>query len=463
MADPWGRAAGVPRRRVLIVSYAFPPVGGAGVQRATKFVKYLPHVGWTPTVLVAANPSVPVLDHSLAADVPADTLVCRARTFEPSYGYKQAGPAPIRASPLGDTITRLTRVARSTAAAILQPDPAILWAPAAIVEGRRLLADVLHSAILVSGPPFSSFLIGRALQRASGLPLVLDYRDEWELNHRFLENRRVGPIAAPLQRAMQRRVVRAASALIATTTRSQAALERVRDEAGSRAFVTCIHNGFDPDDFAADSDLGTRPDRSRVRLVYAGTLWNLTSVEPLVKAIRLVSERAPAAASRLEVVFAGRRTPEQQSWLHTLTGTPVRIVELPYLDHETVLGLVRSADALCALLTDTPDAARVLPGKVFEYMACDKPILAIAPHGELWDLLERYPHAHRFVPSAIADIARYLEGQTMSGPPQLQDRPVVWDKTIFDRRYQARQLANVLDAVADAANPAARPAVARYA
>jgi hypothetical protein len=149
--------------------------------------------------------------------------------------------------------------------------------------------------------------------------------------------------------------------------------------------------------------------------------------------------------------------------LRTLTGTPVRIVELPYVDHETVLGLVRSADALCALLTDTPDAARVLPAKIFEYMASDKPILAIAPHGELWDVLEHYPHAHRFVPSAIDDIARCLEALAVSRPSQLQEHRVMWDATIFDRRHQASQLANVLDVVAGAGTAAARRAIARSA
>src|SRR5947199_8696754 len=87
------------RQRVLVVAYAFPPVGGAGVQRVTKFVKYLPEHGWTPSVLTVANPSVPAHDASLVADVPAHTVVCRARTWEPSYSLKtlvSAGPQPGR-------------------------------------------------------------------------------------------------------------------------------------------------------------------------------------------------------------------------------------------------------------------------------------------------------------------------------------------------------------------------------
>src|SRR5688500_4867175 len=82
-------SADVQSKRVLLISYAFPPVGGAGVQRATKFTKYLGQFGWQPTVLTVANPSVPVLDRSLEADLPSDVPVVRARSWEPGYGVKR--------------------------------------------------------------------------------------------------------------------------------------------------------------------------------------------------------------------------------------------------------------------------------------------------------------------------------------------------------------------------------------
>lgn len=438
-------------KRVLFVSYVFPPVGGAGVQRISKFVKYLPQWGWSPSVLVPSNPSVPVFDRSLVSDLPAGTIVRRARTLEPSYKFKTGASAEnvregSRVAVMFDTFRR---VIRRAAAALLQPDPAVLWAPAAVLEGRRLLLELPHSAIVATGPPFSCFLIGRALQRISGLPLVLDYRDEWDLSHRFLENRGSGVLATRLQHVMQRRVMRAANVVIATTTRSVAALEQVRNEVGSRAPVLCIRNGFDPDDFVDVAGASVREDRSRYRVVYAGTLWNLTSVEPLVRAIKLLADREPGLAERLEVVFAGRCTRDQEALLRTLTGTPIRLVEYPYMDHDSVLELVRSADLLCALLTDAADAERVLPAKIFEYMASGRPVLAIAPRGELWEILDAYPHAHLFLPSDIAGIATFLQGQAASYRGELPERPLPWDGSPYDRRRQAGQLAEVLDALAD--------------
>src|SRR5262245_23349003 len=91
-----------PRRRVLVVTYTFPPVGGAGVQRVTKLVKYLGRHGWQPTVLTVANPSVPLYDRSLDQDVPPETEICRARSWEPGYALKaqiiNTGTAPAKKS-----------------------------------------------------------------------------------------------------------------------------------------------------------------------------------------------------------------------------------------------------------------------------------------------------------------------------------------------------------------------------
>ena len=160
---------GAGRRRVLLISYPFPPVGGAGVQRGTKFVKYLPRHGWDVSVLTVANPSVPVYDESLQADVPAGTVVRRARSWEPGYALKASVSAG-RGARTGSGLVRRLAVGsfRRLANALLQPDPQILWFPDAVAEGARLLRAVRHDAVLATGPPFSTFLIGAALARRGG-------------------------------------------------------------------------------------------------------------------------------------------------------------------------------------------------------------------------------------------------------------------------------------------------------
>jgi glycosyltransferase involved in cell wall biosynthesis len=245
---------------------------------------------------------------------------------------------------------------------------------------------------------------------------------------------------------MQKRVVRQARALVATTKSSARTLEAVRAAAGSSARVSWIYNGFDPADFAPPvAGRGTDP----YRLAYVGTLWGLTSAAPLVEAVCDLAQRDPALAANLELVFAGRRTGLQEQLLGRLNGLPCRVTEHPYLSHRAAIDLVRSADGLCVLLADLPGAGRVVPAKLFEYMAARRPILAVAPPGEQWDLLEDYPAAHRFVPRDVPGISSWLAQEIRrprtAAPASLQG----WDCTRYDRRHQAGQLAAILDCVTD--------------
>jgi glycosyltransferase involved in cell wall biosynthesis len=433
---------------VLFISYPFPPVGGAGVQRVTKFVKYLHHHGWLPSVLTVANPSVPALDESLLRDIPDHVTVRRARTWEPSYALKaavSAGSAQPQRQP-GAARRLVAGLVRRLSHWFLQPDVQVLWLPGAVREGRRLLREVPHAAIVASGPPFSTFLIGAALSRGSGLPLILDYRDEWDLSSTYWENQRHSPLVRRLQSRLQRRAVRSARALIATTQASAQTLERIRAAAASTARVTWIYNGFDPEDFPAEA-AAPREGREFYRLAYVGTLWDLTSVAPLVTAVQALARLEPELAARLELVFAGRRTSSQEQALQRLRGLPCRVVVYPYLDHRGALDLIRSADGLCVLLSDLPGAERVVPAKLFEAMAARRAIVAIGPRGEMWDLLRDYPTGHLFVPAdsdGIAsclgrEIRRWRDGE----PPHFPG----WDASRYDRRHQARQLADLLQAL----------------
>lgn len=391
------------KRRVLFVAYAFPPVGGGGVQRVVKFLKYLPRHGWEASVLTVANPSVPVLDHSLERDVPRETLVCRAPTLEPGYPVK----AVVSASPTPSSraVGGLRRVVRKLAAGLLQPDPQVLWLPAALGAGRNLLRDKPHDAIVASGPPFSSFLLAARLSAQARLPLVLDFRDEWDMSRDYEENRTRGPFARLAQSRLQRYAVRRARVLVATTRASAGALERVARQVGATSRVAHIYNGYDPEDFL---EWSPRPNGGgRYRLVYTGTLWTLTTVQPLVEAILTIARQNLESLQALELVFSGRRTPEQESLLARLNGLPCRVERHPYLDHAKALELMRFASGLLLLLADLPGASRVVPAKLFEYLAARRRILAIAPPGEVWDLLAPF-RARCVSPADVAGIARCL-------------------------------------------------------
>ena len=435
------------RKRLLLVTYTFPPVGGAGVQRVAKFVKYLPSTGWDVSVLTVSNPSVPLFDDSLARDIPADTLVRRARSWEPGYALKSSvsanGTHPKRRG--GFVKRALAGAARRIGTMLLQPDPQILWLPRAIAEGKRLLRQVRHDAILTSGPPFSAFMLGASLARYSRLPLVLDYRDEWTISNEYWENKRLNRLSRAIQEQMQRKVIRAASGLVATTRSSATSLDQFRRKAGGNARTTWIYNGFDPADFVDD---GVEPRESAgfFRLSYIGTLWNLTSAQPLLEAVQALSRESRAITAGLELVFAGRRTSQQDEIVRQFRELPCRVVEHPYLVHARAVGLMRGSEALLLLLSDLRGAGRVVPAKLFEYMATGRPILTIAPPGEAREILEGYPGGC-FSPGDVPGIATWLRNVIPSGRSNQIGVVERVNSGAYTRLNQTRQLAGFLENV----------------
>ncbi|MCA9007186.1 MAG: hypothetical protein KDA70_18070, partial [Planctomycetaceae bacterium] len=251
------------RKRLLLVSYHFPPVGGAGVQRPVKFVKYLRRYGWDVSVLMAANPSVPVFDNSLLVDIPEETNLVKARTWEPDYSLKKnmanKNQNSQSTSLLSPVKSVCRKIARSGAGLLLQPDSQILWYPNALKAGKKLLKEMHHDAILATAPPYSNLILASKLKRISGLPLIVDFRDEWDLSSKYLENHQQDRISHLIQTCLQKSVMKHADAIVATT---KASTQRLLDRAhqfGTDAIGKCIYNGFDMDDFEHLLELQQKP------------------------------------------------------------------------------------------------------------------------------------------------------------------------------------------------------------
>ena len=436
------------RPRVLFVSYLFPPVGGVGVQRVLKWVKYLPEHGWDASVLTASNPSVPLLDESLLDDVPDGTLVRRARTREPSYAAKQkaagTGGTPGLASRMKSLVKRPVMAA---AKAALQPDPQVLWHPAAFREGLALLRERPHDVIVATGPPFSSFLLGRRLSKASGVPLTLDYRDEWSISNANWEQKRPGRVGLVRQRRMEDRCLRAASLVLGTTPRGAEEFARMAEAAGSRADVSYVWNGFDPDDFPAAAD-AVKPDlgggTDKLRLTFAGTLWTLNSVAGFAEGVRRLAGTDVASLKDLELVFAGRRMPEQEAILDTLKPLPCEVRRLGFLPHAEAAALMRTSDALLLPTAAVPELSRVVCAKTFEYLASGRPILCVTVPGDQMDAVRVSPSAvcaDVNDPAAVAEGLRELVSRWRAGT---LNRGAA-DLSRFDRRTLAGDLADRLD------------------
>ena len=473
--------------RLLLIAYSFPPVGGAGVQRPVKWVKNLVNMGWDVTVLTTANPSVPTRDESLLTDIPDDVLVLRAKTWEPDYRFKQGLVAPSQSMSLfSRSKSTIRRLVRNIVQVALQPDPQILWVPNAIREGRRILRELTHDVILVTAPAYSSFFIGTHLKRSFGLPLVLDFRDEWDMSGRYLENAQRDGFSRYVQDRMQNHVLKQADAVVATTVASTANLagKLFRLKKTATRTVT-IYNGFDEEDFlpnryerrdhatangnqtspnpsdfdeknvsVAESEIQIRDplrqskskvSQNRFRLLYTGTLWNLTTIEPLVQAILKLNESAPQLLERLELVCVGRKTAEQNAHLECVRKTRCHLDTVDYCEHSKILSYLRSTDAVCLLLSDVPGAERVVPGKLFEYLANRKEMLAIVPPGETANIVQRfYPQGH-IEPKNIEGIVKWLVDRLSKNSESGDLMAPIAEINEFSRSSQTRRLVELLD------------------
>lgn len=444
------------RKRVLFVAYLFPPVGGVGVHRATKFVKYLPEFGWDCSVLTALNPSAPLFDESLLKNIPAETIIRRAKTYEPGYAVKSMVSASRGANAKPGIKVRVMggvkSVLRSVSNLVLQPDPQILWRPQAMREGLKLLKEIPHDAIIATGPPFSSLLVGASLSRQTGVPLMLDYRDEWSISNAYWENKKQGRFANWLQTRMQNNALRAARMLLATTPSSAEEVAQAARAAGSDAPSTSIYNGFDSDDFEAhDATPPVKKDYGRgtslYRMSFIGTLWNLNSIAPLVDAICQLAITNPQLVGHLELVCAGRKTADQEAHLDRLSGLPCHVVRLPFVEHSEAVQLMRASDALLMLNTDLPETKRIINAKTFEYMAAKRPIFVVAPEGDVWDILRDLPGTVLCAPSEVSTITEKLSLEIERHRCGLHHDDAHWEISRFERRNLAGQLSELLDAM----------------
>ncbi len=429
--------------KVVLVSYVFPPVGGAGVQRAVKLVKYLPEYGIEPIVLTTLNPSVPLTDESLVRDIPAGTRIERARTLEPGYKMKQAAwdaRVDVRPSLEARVKKVITRVAKEA----LVPDAQVLWLPGANAKLAEILIRDRPDAVLVSGPPFSSFLLAPLAKLLPGTRVILDYRDEWTAYKVTAEGasanfEMVPTFARAATSAIEWSLLHLADGVVtATEAFRRNLLETFSFVKPER--VVAIPNGYDPDDMP--TELPTPP-TDKLVVSYAGTIFRLTSPRGLLGAVRKLHAREPELARLLEVRFFGRIVDTETPLFDGMEALGVK--RLGYIDHGRVLPELAASHLVLCLLDDVEGAERIYPAKIFELMVLGRPILTLSPAGALADLVREHALGDVLAPRDEESIARLLEDklrQFRAGTLSIESKPKGVER--YHRRALAGEFARVI-------------------
>jgi glycosyltransferase involved in cell wall biosynthesis len=422
--------------RALIVSYVFPPVGGAGVQRVLKLVKYLPEHGVQPTVLTAKDPSVPLQDQSLQRDIPPGLPVVRARTFEPAYGAKKlAWQAAADDQPA--FLAGLKRRSLALARQLLLPDPQLLWLPGAhLALANQLMGSQSVDIVFISGPPFSQFLLAFLARLRPNTAVVLDYRDEWTMTASSYEMSTSARVSERLERA----VLRQAHAVTTATEEFRASLlSRFPKLEPDR--VHAIPNGYDSADFP---ETLPEPPAERFVLTYCGTVFRLTSASGFLAGLERLHASEPQLAKHLDVRFIGRIVDTEA---RAFEGTEaLGVSRLGYVEHSRALSLLASSHAALCILDEVPGVERIYPAKIFEIMRAGRPCLALTPEGALARLVRRHglgdvvpPRDPNAIAAALTRMLRaFVQGVAVPHTPVDIDR--------FDRRVQAGRFAQVFRA-----------------
>jgi glycosyltransferase involved in cell wall biosynthesis len=342
--------------KCLLVSFYFPPAGGGGVQRPLKLAQYLPAMGIETHVLAPDDPRWVHRDDALRA--PSQAWVHRARYVGVSGGK----PSEVLAGTHG--LDRLATHARLQLRRLVVPDENATWALTAIPAGIRIAREHDIDVVVSTSPPPSTHLIAAAIARATGARWVADLRDSLVAH----AHRRADSTATRVKSSLHRRVARLVAARAdAITCVSDAIAEETRS-LGPRGRVFTIANGCDFDDVAG---LERHPSE-RFRITHTGSFFGRRDPRPFLQALH---------DSRLDVAarFLGDFRPADREWAESL-GLGDRLELLPYAPRATSLGLQRDSEALLLLIPEAGGRGRgVLSGKVFEYVAVGRPILAAVP------------------------------------------------------------------------------------
>ncbi len=422
---------------VLCIAYLFPPRAGVGVQRITKFVRYLPDHGWNPIVLTPKKPkgSFPI-DEGYLAEIPESVKVHTAPSWEPYHLYRALGGTKRQDTADfrgvlegGKRLGLMGRMYSAFQAAFLIPDPKIGWFRPALREARRIIALNKVDLIFSTSPEATDHVIARALARETGLPWVMDFRDPWTTS---LYATRRPSWAKRKEEALELSCLSEASAISVVQSRYRD--EYLQKYPSLQSQVGKFHvlpNGFDSNDFAGIEPRGF----DRWSVVYTGSIGYPRDPEPFFIGWKIACERSSEFRENAGCLFMG----EFDSRFHELAPKYIMAnlnVE-GFKRREAVYAAQLGAGALLLI------AEGYVTGKAYEYIAAGRPILAITEGSDLIELLERSRSGLSVSPGnpeAIADALIDLYSKRES--PFQPDGDYI---ARFDRRRITGELADLFN------------------
>ena len=409
-------------KKVLIITYYWPPAGGPGVQRWLKFAKYLPEFGIQPIVYVPENPTYPIIDTQLLEELPENTIVLKQKIFEPyQFAAFFSGNKTKKISsgiiPNKKKQSFLDRFLLWIRGNLFVPDARFLWVNPSVKYLEKYIADHNIDTIITSGPPHSLHLIGLKLTNKLNLTWLADFRDPWTTigYHKELK---LSKFAAKKHKELELKVLNNANTIIVTSPSTKIEFQQI-----TKRPVEVITNGFDDE----NTDVQTLD--SRFSLAHIGSF--LSERNPLIlwESLSEILNEIPDFKNYFELKLIGTISQEIFETIDSF-GLAGYVNNIGYVTHSEAIKQQKKSQILLLIEINSENTKSIIPGKLFEYMISERPIIAIGPEGSDFatiikktntGIFVNYNQKQQLKNEIVKYYFLYLDGILKSDPINLQD------------------------------------------
>jgi glycosyltransferase involved in cell wall biosynthesis len=359
--------------KLLIITYYWPPAGGPGVQRWLKFVKYLPEFNIQPIVYIPENPTYPIIDNGLESEVSNKAIILKNKIFEP-YGLasffgksktKKISSGIISNQKKQSVLEKTLLWVRGN---LFIPDARFLWVKPSVKYLKKYIVENNIDTIVTSGPPHSLHLIGLELKKNLNIKWLADFRDPWTTigYHKALK---LSSYANKKHKALEKLVLTSADTIIVTSKTTKTEFEAITSKP-----IEVITNGYDVEKIEKQTL------DEKFTLAHIGSFLSERNPRILWQALQeLVIENADFKNDfRLKLIGA-----TSQEVLDTISEFKLNdyAQNLGYVSHQEAVEHQRKSQVLLLIEINSSATKSIIPGKLFEYMVSERPIIAIGPEG----------------------------------------------------------------------------------
>lgn len=359
--------------KALIITYYWPPAGGPGVQRWLKFVKYLPEFDVKPIVYIPKNPTYPLVDEGLLAEVDPATVIIKHKIIEPyawaaAFSKKNTNKISSGIIPDKKKQSAMQRFMLWVRGNLFIPDARALWVKPSVKYLSKYIAENNIDIIITTGPPHSLHLIGLQLKNKLPIKWVADFRDPWTTigYHKELK---LSASAEKKHKALEHAVLTIADHILVTSPTTKKEFESITGKP-----IEVITNGYDVE------KIERRPLDKTFSLAHIGSFLSERNPQILWAALRELVNEEPGFAAVFELKLIGAVSQEVLAAISN-HGLQYYVNNLGYVSHEQAIAHQRQSQVLLLVEINSAETKCIIPGKLFEYMVSERPVIAIGPEG----------------------------------------------------------------------------------